>query len=101
MNDNPPVTWEALGTVLGASALALILVQAVKLFKDDLSDRTARQLALIFGIVVVEISVLALNDKIDWKVLVLGLLVGLQAGLAASKTYEVGTKGMTHLVRRR
>lgn len=90
------VTWEALGSIVGASVIAGLGVEAVKLFKTDLSPAAARRLAFVFGVVLVELAVFVLNrNALDWPPFVLGAIVGLQAGLAASKAYETIKYGIS------
>jgi hypothetical protein len=92
------VTVASLATVAGSSVAVIALVQFVKLFAN-LTDRQSRQLAAILGLVLVEVAILILNG-LDWLALFLGLIVGVQAGLAASKAKEIVQKGLDHVVQR-
>jgi hypothetical protein len=90
------ITWASMLTVAGASGAAVAAVAFIRIFQD-LSPRRARQLAAVLGVVVVEIAVVAVGRR-GWAELGLGLVVGIQAGLAASKAAEIGRYGWNHQV---
>lgn len=93
-----PITVESLATVFGASVGAIVIVQAIKVFRTDLSDVRARQIALIAGLVIVVLATYFVNSGLDAPHLLLSVIVGLQAGLAASKSADIFKAGLNHLV---
>jgi hypothetical protein len=96
-----PITWESLATAAGASVMAIILVQFLKIFWKDMSPDTTRQMSATLGVVIVLVAVWIVNDDPGVAEYGLGFLVGIQAGLAASKSVELATAGFNHLVTRR
>lgn len=92
------ITWQALATVAGASVVAGMFVQFTKLFYP-LTARQARGLAAILGLVTV-VGVALLSGPVTTQTVVLAVVVGIQAGLAASKSYEMIDKGFGHTVER-
>lgn len=95
-----PITWESLLTAAGASVAALIIVQFIKIFKD-MSDDATRKLAAVTGVILVLLAVFFVNDNPGAGEYGLGFLVGIQAGLAASKSVEIARNGLNHLVQSR
>jgi hypothetical protein len=93
-----PVTWQAMLTVVGASAAAIAVVQAIKIVVPTMSSYSARVLALVCGLVVVEAATFFVNGSFSLPAHVLGIVVGLQAGLAASKSFEIVKHGVNHLI---
>ena len=91
------ITWESLATAAGASVLAGVIVQFLKIFLPTLSNRGTRQLAAFLGVVLVEAAVWFLNDDAGIAEYGLGLLVGIQAGLTASKSEEILSNGLDHV----
>jgi len=89
------ISWEALATVTGASFVAALVVQFVKVFYTDMTAQMARMVSAAAGLVVVVI-VTILSGATDVATIVLSVIVGLQAGLAASKTYEIVKDGAGH-----
>jgi hypothetical protein len=88
-----PITWQSLTTVAGASGGAIALVQFVKVFWHGMTDSVARMLSAAIGLVIVEIAILATGSA-SLGTLALGLLVGVESGLAASKAFEVAKHGL-------
>lgn len=97
----PPeeITLESLATVAGAVAAAGVIVAfAGVLF--DLSARVKRTLSALVGLIVV-VGATILTGGTDLGVLVLAVLTGMSAGLAASKLHELGSEGLDHSVTKR
>lgn len=97
---NDPITIQTLGTVIGASIAAGIIVQFVRIFWRNLDAQGARMLAATSGLATV-LAVTVATGVTDPTALGLAAIVGLQAGLAASKVYEIGVDGINHDTNRR
>jgi hypothetical protein len=67
---------------------------------NTLTPAQSRQLAAILGVVVVEVAVIAVGRR-GWAEYLLGLIVGIEAGLAASKAFEIYKSGWNHGIVRR
>lgn len=89
-----PITWESLATVTVASGAAASLVAFIRVF-TSVSPAAARMLAAVFGVLIVELAILALGAS-GWREIVLGLFTGIAAGLAASKSVEIAATGWGH-----
>jgi len=92
------ITWQALMTVVGGSAAAIPVVQFVSLFVS-LTSRAKRSVAAATGLFVV-VGATVLSGSADPVTVVLAVLVGMQAGLAASKSQELVSEGLSHSVTR-
>lgn len=104
MNDS--VTWQALLTVSGATIFAVAIVRFARQFVD-LSRATSRKLAAAVGFIIVEgvtIADTAQSGVTNWyewtRVVVLAAFVGISAGLAASKAWEIKQDGLDHSTER-
>ena len=95
-----PITWQALATVAGASLAAAITVQFVRVFWTSITAKAARMLSATVGLATV-VTVTVASGPVDPQTVGLAVIVGLQAGLAASKLYEIGTEGLNHTTRPR
>lgn len=93
------ITWQALATVAGASVVAGLFVQFVKLFYSNMSAQFTRALAAIFGLIAV-VGTAVLAGPVTVQGVVLAVIVGIQAGLAAAKTFELADNGLNHTVTR-
>jgi hypothetical protein len=92
-----PITWQSLTTVAGASGAAIALVQFVKIFWSTMADKTARMISAALGLITVEVAIIATGSA-RVSTLLLGILVGVEAGLAASKAFEVAKHGINSTV---
>jgi hypothetical protein len=92
------VTLQGLATVLGASIIALAIAQGVKIMWPSMSDPALRRIALVSGLVLVPVATYVLNGGLDGGHLLLALVVGLQAGLAAAKSRDFIAFGLNHVV---
>ena len=86
-------TFQAMATVVGGGIVAGLLVQFVKIFAGDLTDKTYRMLAAGFGLITVVGATVVLSG-FDWRTFGLSIVVGVQAGLSASQTYQVVRDGL-------
>lgn len=97
--DPANLTASDLLTVAGATAAALIITQFAKaLFNTSVA--VTRTIALVTGVVVVVfVTVFTGEDTspVEW---LLAVLVGMQAGLAASAAYDTVRSGVTYSVER-
>jgi hypothetical protein len=94
------LTATSLGTVVGASFVAFIVVQSLRQVMT-LSRAGARKVAMATGVLLVTgMSILGLapGDTATTKVttILLALVVGMQSGLATVKTVEIASDGINH-----
>jgi drug/metabolite transporter (DMT)-like permease len=103
---NEVTNFAALGSVAGASMAALAITQVVKQFGVE-SDRTVRWLVLILAIVLLLLANILIAatapepiSALGWVgLIVMGLINGGFAGLAAMKAYEsMAHQGFKHKV---
>lgn len=94
--DSGGVTIESLTTVVGASAVAAIVV-AFAGTVVTLSARAKRVLSALVGLIVVVGVTLATAD-VTVPTFIMAVLTGMSAGLAASKGQELGSEGLNHQV---
>ena len=88
------ITWESLATVAGAGVGAGLIVQFIKLFTGTKIPASGyRMMAGAAGLLVV-MGVVAVNGVWTWPVGILGAFTGIQAGLSASQTYQIGKDGL-------
>lgn len=93
------ITLESLATVAGAVAASGVIVAFAGVLVD-LTSRAKRVLSAVVGLIVV-LGATILSGVADVGALVLAVLTGMSAGLAASKLQEVGSEGLNHSVTRR
>lgn len=92
-----PLTWEALGTVAGASLAAGVIVQVAGLVLS-LSARAKRVIAVLSGLAIVVAVTVTTSDPPTVAAVGLAVVDGMLAGLAASKAYETINHGLSHTV---
>lgn len=84
-------------TVVGATAAAVIITQFAKaLFNTSIV--VTRTIALVTGVAVVMFATVFTGDVTDPISWLLALLVGMQAGLAASALYDTVRTGVDYQV---
>lgn len=85
-------------TVSGATAFALIFTQFVKALFNS-SPAITRAVALLSGVAVVVSVTLATGSDLDFVVVLLAAYTGMNAGLAASATFDaVSNQGLNYTV---
>ncbi len=94
------LTAATLGTVIGASFVAFIVVQSLRQIMS-LSRAGARKVAMATGVILVTgMSILGLSpgDTLTTQIstILLALVVGMQSGLATVKTVEIASDGLNH-----
>lgn len=94
--DEVTLTASELATVAGASAAAIVVTQFAKALLNT-SAAVTRSISLVTGVVIVVIGTVLTDGTgfIDW---LLALIVGMQAGLAASAGYDTVRSGVTYAV---
>ena len=95
--ESDPVTWEALGTVAGASIGAGVIVQVAGILLS-LSARAKRIIAVLSGLAIVVTVTITTADPPTVAVVGLAGYNGMIAGLAASKLQESFSHGLDHRV---
>jgi hypothetical protein len=84
-------------TVAGAAAAALIVAQfAKKLFR--LSPGSTRTISMLTGLIIVVVATVQSNGVTSILSIILAVVVGMQAGLAASATFDTVDSGLNHSV---
>lgn len=86
-------------TVVGASAAAMILTQFVKLM-FDLGTRAVRVVAMASGLAVLVVATLLSSPNLTALEMILAVIVGMQAGLAASAVVDSAREGLGYEVKR-
>ena len=81
-----PITWQALGTVAGASAAAFTVIAFLRIFRN-ITPGTARRLAALIAVALVLLAVVV-GSEAGWREWILGLLSGFSAGIAAASLLE-------------
>ena len=95
-----PITIQALGTVVGASFAAGVFVQFIRIFVRRLTAQGARMLSAGAGVVFL-LGAIVLTGPATVEKVIVGAIVGMQAGLAASKAVEMRVDGLNHSTRPR
>lgn len=83
-------------TVVGASAAAGLIAQFAKKLLN-LGAAATRTVAMMSGLAVVVTATLQALSSFDLLTMILAVLVGMQAGLAASATFDVAREGMDYI----
>lgn len=95
-----PITIEALATTAGATVFAGIIVAFAGIF-TNLTAYGKRVLAAVAGLGGVVGAVVLINPAVTVGLIVVAVIDGMLAGLAASKVFEVVTAGLNHKVEAR
>ena len=91
------LTATDLATVAGASAAVLVIAQFAKML-FGLEEKGTRTVALVAGVTLVVLAHVALTPALSVLGVVLALIVGMQAGLAAVALFDSGRHGFAYRV---
>lgn len=84
-----------LATVAGATAAAMIVAQFAKRLLN-LTAPATRAVAMLAGLVVLVVATVLTQDETSVLAVLLAVIVGMQAGLAASALFDNATEGLGH-----
>jgi len=84
-----PFTWQALGTIAGCTAFALLFVQLIKAPLDKVWKIPTRLLVYIVCLVLMLASAVFSGDGLSWNTALLAVANAVIPTLLAIKTYEL------------
>ncbi len=82
-------------TIAGATVAAMVVTQFAKMM-FNLSRLWVRTIALLTGLAVVVVAYVSLNSDLTVLGVLLAVIVGMQAGMAANATFDTARKGLDY-----